>query len=111
MSREPSAPAERHETVRQSLVRHLRRGPHTARELAAALRLRERDVVEHLEHLERSLRRGRERFAVEPPLCSACGYDFPGRTRLSRPGSCPRCRAQQIEPPAFRIEAPARERP
>ena len=99
----PAVPAERSETPRQAILRHLARGPHSARDLASLLGMREPDVVSHLEHLERSLRRGPRRLVVEPARCLACGYGFPGRHRLSCPSSCPACRRQQIEPPLFRL--------
>jgi hypothetical protein len=97
------APAERSQTPRQAIRRLLSTGPHTARDLALALRLRERDVVEHLEHLARSLRRGPQRLVVDPPACLACGYRFPGRRRLSAPSACPECRATRLDPPVFRL--------
>lgn len=100
----PRAPPERSETPRQAILRHLARGPHSARDLATLLGIREPDVVSHLEHLERSLRRGPRRLVVEPARCLACGYGFPGRRRLSRPSACPACRRQQIEPPLFALE-------
>jgi len=96
---------ERHETPRKALERHLRRESLSAGALARLLDLREAEVVAHLEHLERSLRGRGGRLAVDPPRCRSCGYAFPGRRRLGRPSSCPRCRHQRIEPPAFRIEA------
>lgn len=102
---QPPEPPERHETPRQALERHLRRRTLTAGELAGILGMRERDVVGHLEHLERSVRRHGARLVCRPARCLACGYGFPGRRRLSKPGSCPRCHRQQIDPPAFRIEA------
>ncbi len=86
------------------MARLLASEPMTARQLAAALLLRERDVIGHLEHLQRSLRRGPERLVVEPPACHGCDYRYPGRQRLSTPGSCPRCRGRRIDPPVFAIE-------
>jgi predicted Zn-ribbon and HTH transcriptional regulator len=104
---ERAEPVERSETPRQAIQRLLGYGPHTAHDLALALRLRERDVVEHLEHLQRSLRRGPRRLVVEPPRCRACGYAFPGRRRLSAPGACPACREERVEPPVFGLEGEA----
>jgi predicted Zn-ribbon and HTH transcriptional regulator len=100
-------PVERSETPRQAIQRLLAYGPHTARDLALALRLREREVVEHLEHLQRSLRRAPRRLVVDPPACLACGYRFPGRRRLSAPSACPECRKTHLEPPVFRLAEPA----
>jgi len=103
---EPEALPERHETPRQALERHLRRERSlSAGDLARLVGLREPEVVAHLEHLERSLRGRGGRLVVDPARCRSCGYAFPGRRRLGRPSSCPRCRHQRIEPPTFRIEA------
>jgi predicted Zn-ribbon and HTH transcriptional regulator len=90
--------------VREALRRALREGPATAHDLSRAAGIRERDVPSHLEHLARSLARGGERLAVDPPACIACGFAFRERTRLTRPGACPACRSTRIDPPTFRIE-------
>jgi predicted Zn-ribbon and HTH transcriptional regulator len=96
---------ERGETVRETLRRILREGgPATARDLSQAAGIREKDVAAHLEHLARSLAHRGERLVVEPASCLACGFAFGGRTRLTRPGACPRCRSTRIDPPAFRVE-------
>ena len=94
----------RSETLRQSIRRHLRAGPVTARDLSALVRIREKEVISHLEHLERSLRRSGERLVLDPAECLACGYRFKNRRRLSKPSACPRCRAERIAPPVFRLE-------
>jgi predicted Zn-ribbon and HTH transcriptional regulator len=103
----PATPRERAETIRQALLASLRDGPATARELSALVSIREKEVAEHLAHLQRSLRRTDERLVVEPAECLACGYAFTRRTRLTRPSACPRCKAERIEPPVFRIESDA----
>ncbi len=90
--------------MREELREALREGPATARELSSRVGVREREVAEHLEHLARSLASEGERLALDPAACLACGYVFRGRSRLSRPSACPRCRGTHIEPPAFRIE-------
>ncbi len=100
-------PPARHETIRAALHRALQQGPATARDLSMEVGIREKDVADHLAHLARSLSRSNERLVVEPASCIACGYRFGERTRLTRPGSCPRCRSTRIDPPAFRIEAGA----
>lgn len=96
---------ERDRTLRQSILDHLERGPLSARELSALLHIRERDVIPHLEHLERSLRRAGRRLEFEPAVCLSCEYRFSSRRRLTKPSACPRCRKQHIDPPVFRLQA------
>jgi predicted Zn-ribbon and HTH transcriptional regulator len=95
---------ERTQTVREAIREELLHGLATARDLSERVSIREKDVAEHLEHLEKSLRARGERLVVEPASCIACGYAFATRARLTRPGACPQCRSTRIDPPAFRIE-------
>ncbi len=101
----PRPPAARDQTLRQALLDALRAGPATARDLSGLIGISEKDVPAHLEHLQRSLRHGAERLVVEPACCTACGYTFSKRRKLTRPSACPNCRAQRIEPPVFHVEA------
>ncbi|MFH1809750.1 MAG: transcriptional regulator [Pseudomonadota bacterium] len=102
----PPEPAERSRTLRQSILDELLRGPVTARELSSLVGLRERDIIPHLEHLERSLRRGPRQLVIEPAECKACGYLFEDRRRLGKPSACPRCREQRIDPASFHVVGP-----
>jgi predicted Zn-ribbon and HTH transcriptional regulator len=63
----------------------------------------EREVAEHLAHLERSLRHSDEELLVEPAQCLSCGFVFEERRRKSKPGSCPGCRNPRITRPLFSI--------
>ena len=94
---------ERTKTVREAIREELLRGPATSRELSERVSIREKDVAEHLDHLEKSLRARGERLVVDPASCIACGYAFVRRARLTRPGSCPKCGSTRIDPPAFRV--------
>ena len=100
-------PQARSSTVRSALKAALRTASReearTAKELSAAVGISEKDVAEHLAHLERSLKPEGLRLEVAPAECLACGYVFRERTRLTRPGACPKCRSTRIDPPAFRI--------
>jgi predicted Zn-ribbon and HTH transcriptional regulator len=96
---------ERTQTVREAIREELLRGVATARELSERVSIREKDVAEHLAHLEKSLRARGERLVVQPASCIACGFAFERRAKLTRPGSCPQCRSTRIDPPAFGIEA------
>jgi predicted Zn-ribbon and HTH transcriptional regulator len=102
MTRERPPPP-RTETVREAIAAELRRGPLTARELSERVRLPEREVAEHLEHLARSARGRGERLAVTAPHCLGCGFAFAARDRLTKPGKCPTCRGTHIAPPQFAL--------
>src|SRR5439155_12446403 len=95
---------ERTRTVREAIREELLRGAATARELSERVSIREKDVAEHLEHLEKSLRARGERLVVEPATCIACGYAFARRSRLTRRVSCPGCGGMRIDPPACRVD-------
>ncbi|HEX7184822.1 MAG TPA: hypothetical protein VF756_23550 [Thermoanaerobaculia bacterium] len=64
-----------------------------------------RALEDDLRHLERSLRRGKERLRVDPARCLACGFVFEDRAprRFQAPGRCPRCRSERIAEPRFRV--------
>jgi predicted Zn-ribbon and HTH transcriptional regulator len=97
--------AERSVTIRASLHEALLGRPLSARELSMRVSISEKDVVGHLEHLQRSVRSKGERLVVKPAECLDCGYVFRDRKRLADPGSCPKCQAEHIASPTFRIEA------
>ena len=102
---EPSVP-ERGATLRAAVREALLGAALTAREISARTSMREKDVAEHLEHLDRSLRRQGERLVVEPARCLACEAEIGGRGRFTTPGRCPRCRSERVAPPAFRVVRP-----
>lgn len=97
-------PPDRSVTVRMALLAELRGGPITAKELSGRVRISERDVAGHLEHIERSVHNSQEKLCTEPPTCCSCGFVFRKRERMTRPGTCPKCRGTHIDPPRFWIE-------
>ncbi len=98
-----AAPPPATETPRQAIARELAAAPHTAHELSALVRVPEKDVAAHLEHLARSLRGSGGRLEVEPARCRECDYVFRDRRRLARPTACPRCHGQHLSAPVFRV--------
>ncbi len=91
------------ETPRQAIRRLLGEAPRTAHELSALVHLPEKEIVPHVEHLARSLRKSHERLEVEPARCLDCGFVFRTRRRLDRPTACPRCRSGHLSAPVFRL--------
>lgn len=109
MDRAPSPPHTRvvsdAHTPRETLRALLLEQTCTLREASQALHISEREVADHLTHLERSARARGERIVQEAPRCLSCGFVFEGRSRARRPGKCPQCRGGRISQPRFSIEA------
>lgn len=101
-------PPERGATIPSLIRAALAAGPKTARELSGELHLAERDIVRHLDHLERSLHDADARLVVEPPACLACGFVFRKRERLTRPSRCPMCRGERLSSARFAVEPVAK---
>ncbi len=92
-------------TVRQQIVQAITGMRRSARDLAHSLGIPERQVEEHLAHIVKSVAGSRQgRFRMEPASCQDCGYVFRGRTRLTRPSRCPKCRSEAILEPRFGID-------
>src|SRR5690349_4795312 len=94
----------RSETVRQAIRAALRAATLTAHELSAAVGVREREMVGHLESIERGAKHRGERFVIDAARCEACAFVFKKRERLAAPSRCPSCKSERIHPPRFRIE-------
>ncbi len=102
-SKQPPVPAARQDTVRREIAALLRTGSFSAREVSAAVGIREKDVALHLEHLRRSLSRESRELVVTPAECLDCGFVFKKRERLRTPGRCPVCRSEAIAEPRFTL--------
>ena len=92
-------------TIRQRIMELLAGTFRTSRQLAELVGAPERQVEDHLAHIVRSVARDRaRRFVLDPSACQDCGFVFRGRTRLTRPSRCPRCRSEAISAPRYGIE-------
>ena len=90
-------------TVRQQIIALISDREMDARELSREVGIKEKEVYEHLAHIQRSLAAKGSKLAVRPSECLNCGYVFNDRRRLTRPSRCPRCRQSQITSPVYHI--------
>ncbi len=95
--------AHRAVTIRQRIIEILKYDHLTAKEISKSVSITERDVIQHLPHIAKSLSAKGNSLSVKEPQCLDCGFLFRERSRFSRPGHCPRCKGTHISEPAFGI--------
>jgi transcriptional regulator len=104
IAKEPIIPEERYKTLRHRLMDLLKERPHGGKELSGYLRVPERDIYDHLEHIRKTMNKGDFKLIVTPAHCDKCGFVFYKRGKLKRPGRCPMCRSESPQEPLFFIE-------
>jgi predicted Zn-ribbon and HTH transcriptional regulator len=90
-------------TVRQSIAELLRSRELTAQEISKQASIPERDVAEHLRHIEHTLLQSGERLHVLSPHCVKCGFVFEQREKHGRPSRCPQCKSERLSKPRFSV--------
>ncbi len=76
----------------------------SAKDISVEAGISEKEIYEHLEHIQKTAGKSRFQFVVAPAICKKCGFVFRKRDRLKKPGKCPVCRSQLIKEPVFSIE-------
>jgi hypothetical protein len=89
-------------TLRKAIAEALDQEYLDLRDISKRFHIKEREALDHLDHIARSVRP--KRFIIEPASCLGCGFLFKKRTRLGTPSRCPLCKSSQITPPRFKIE-------
>ncbi len=93
--------AEKVQTTRQEIAAALERQSLDLREISKLFGIREREALDHLQHIAKSVRP--KRLTMDPATCQRCGFLFRKRERLSTPSRCPLCRSESISPPRYQI--------
>lgn len=101
--KKPTVPSPKDDTVRHAIIALLCRDPVSALEISGEVRIPEREVCGHLEHIRMTLRATGRRLVVVPAECGGCGFVFQKRDRLTKPGKCPVCGRGPIREPLFSI--------
>jgi len=96
-------PSQKDDTVRHAILAMLSGEPVSALEISGEVRIPEREVYGHLEHVRKTLRATGRRLVVVPAECVECGFVFHKRDRLTRPGKCPLCGKGHIREPLFAV--------
>ena len=92
------------QTIRQEIIDLLSSEELTIRDLSQAVSLQEKEIIGHLDHIERSLQHQGKKLMVTPYRCLSCGFVFDKRTRFNKPGRCPSCRNSHIKVAEFYIK-------
>ena len=90
-------------TLRQKIISLLSDTEMSTREISGQVGIPEKEVVEHLAHIARSLVSQNKKVVIAPAICLGCQYVFENRRRFTRPGRCPHCKKSHIQSPRFRI--------
>jgi transcriptional regulator len=99
-------PLERRKTIRQQIISLLDGNTLTAKDISADIRISEKEVYEHLEHIRKTVNKAEQRFSIQAAVCRKCGFSFRKRDKLTKPGKCPVCRSEIIQEPLFSIASP-----
>ncbi len=97
-------PVGRQETIRQHIISVITGEPLTAMEISGMVKIREKEVNDHLYHIQKTFHNGPLKLIITPPECKKCGFVFKKREKLKKPGKCPLCRHEAIQEPLFLIE-------
>ena len=92
-------------TIRQQITELLIAGEMSARELSQTVRIRQKEVYEHLLHVARSVSTRGKKLVITPAGCLGCGYVFKNRKRYTPPGRCPHCKSEHIQTPTYHIDS------
>lgn len=90
-------------TPREQIISMLSQKKCSARTLSQALGMSEKTVYDHIPHIIKTLASKGQSLEIIPACCLSCGFEFKNRKRPSRPGRCPACRCERIDPPSFRL--------
>ncbi|MCX7966766.1 MAG: hypothetical protein N2596_09100 [Syntrophorhabdaceae bacterium] len=102
-SKDTSVPQERYETLRKYIIALLEEHTLSAREIARFLKIPEKDVPNHIEHIKKTLNRKEKQLIIHSAQCEECNFVFKKREKFSTPGKCPICRGRRIRPILFKI--------
>jgi len=102
--KQPFIPVDRDETVRHAIISVLRGQAMSAREVSGEVHVSEKEVLNNLQYIQKTLSKEKSHLRVIPAECKKCGFVFKKRGRFNKPGKCPVCRGEMIKEPLFLIK-------
>jgi predicted Zn-ribbon and HTH transcriptional regulator len=103
--KEPRPPIVREETIRKSIVDLIEVQSLSAKEISGTVRISEKEVYEHLKHIQKTISQKNRKVKITAPRCKQCGFEFKKRERLKKPGKCPICKSETIKEASFFIQS------
>jgi hypothetical protein len=88
-------------TIRKEIADLLQKESLDLRGISQILRIREKEVLDHLQHIARSVHP--RKLAMDPAACLRCGFVFRKRERFSPPSRCPICKSESVSAPRYQI--------
>jgi predicted Zn-ribbon and HTH transcriptional regulator len=88
-------------TIRKEIADLLQKESLDLRGISQILRIREKEVLDHLQHIARSVHP--RKLAMDPAACLRCGFVFRKRERFSPSSRCPICKSESVSPPRYQI--------
>ncbi|MFZ2445170.1 MAG: ArsR family transcriptional regulator [Syntrophobacteraceae bacterium] len=73
-------------TTRREIMALLSGGEHGAKSISKIIRISEKEVYEHLEHINRTLESQNMRLKINPAPCLECGFKFDISTTILSTG-------------------------
>ena len=90
-------------TIRIKILELLEKKQLTALEISRLVGIKEKEVYQHLPHIEKTVKGKGRRLNMTPYYCMSCGFKFKERKRFYPPGRCPLCKEERISVAIFEI--------
>lgn len=78
-AKEPFVPAYRKETIRQKIMAVLERRTLSARDISSEVRVSEKEIYDHLMHIQKTISKSDRTLVITPSECRRCGFIFKKR--------------------------------
>jgi len=89
-------------TIRQTIMALLEQEALSTTDLAEMLGIKEKEIIDHMEHVARSVS-GERKLETTPAQCKTCGFRFTKKKQFKTPSRCPKCKSELVEQARFLI--------